>query len=322
VLAGIGAGIAAGVLARPARAAEQAVVTLSSTSYANAAIFMAEKLGLFAKHGVALKLVVVDSGSLAVSALLSGSAQYTASGVSDALAAAAHGQSLKLVANVYHGLSGSVIIGKAAAQRLGLSEKSPLDARRKALVGLSVAIPSATSSYVPPTVGAAMLAGGKPDLVYMAQPTMVAALQAGAVQAIMCGSPFWEPAVTGGFGSILLDGPAGEFPADDAPVSTTALITTGDHVRSDPAQVKAVQAALADLADLIRSDPQRAEAGLAQAYPKLDSATLTLGFKRNSANWAHPGFDAADVQHELAIMMKNRPMPGLNAVKPQDLLIG
>ena len=315
-----GLGVAGFALARTARAAEPAVVTLSSTSYANAALFISDKLGLFAKHGSPLSLVVVDSGSLAVSALLSGSAQFTASGVSDALAAAAHGQSLKLVANVYHGLSGSIVISKAAAQRLGLTAASTLADRRKALVGLSIAIPSATSSYVPPTVGAAMSAGGKPDLIYMAQPTMVAALQSGAVQAIMCGSPFWEPAVTGGFGSILLDGPGGEFPAEDAPVSTTALVTTGEHARSNPGQIKAIQAALGELAGLIGSDPQRVQAALGEAYPKLDGATVALGFKRNSANWAHPSFDPADLQHELAIMLKNRPIPGLRDLQVQALL--
>lgn len=315
------AGVGSMAVARLARAAEPAVVTLSSTSYANAALFVTDKLGLFAKHGVQLKLVVVDSGSLAISALLSGSAQFTASGVSDALTATAHGQSLKLVANIYHGLSGSVVISKAAAQRLGVTGASPLPDRRKALVGLPVAIPGATSSYVPPTVGAAMMAGGKPSLIYMAQPTMVAALQAGAVEGIMCGSPFWEPAVTGGFGMILLDGPSGEFPTEDAPASTTALITTGERVTSDAARVKAIQAALNELAGLIATNPARVQAGLAGAYPKLDPTTVALGFKRNSANWAQPDFTLADVEHELAIMVKNRPMPGLNAIKPQTLLI-
>lgn len=320
VLAGLGAaGLA--VRARPARAAEPVTVTLSSTSYANAALFIADKLGLFEKHGVPMKLVVVDSGSLAVGALLSGSAQLTASGVSDVLAATARGRSLKLVANIYRGLSGSVVIAKAAAQRIGLAENAPLAARRKALVGLTVAIPSATSSYVPPTVGAAMTAGGKPELIYMAQPTMVAALQSGAVQAIMCGSPFWEAAVTEGIGMVLLDGPAGEFPPEDAPSSTTALVTTGEYATSAAGQVKAIRAALGELASLIGSDPHRVQDALAAAYPKLDAGTVALGFKRNSANWARPVFAPEDVKHELAIMTKNRPMPGLNKVEPGALLI-
>lgn len=322
VLAGIGVAGLAALAPRPVRAAEPATVTLSSTSYANAGLFIADKLGLFEKHGAPLKLVVVDSGSLAVGALLSGSAQFTASGVSDVLAATARGRALKLVANIYRGLSGSVVIARAAAQKKGLGENAPLPERRKALVGLSVAIPSATSSYVPPTVGAAMTAGGKPELVYMAQPTMVAALQSGAVQAIMCGSPFWEPAVTGGFGTLLLDGPGGDFPAEDAPSSTTALVTTGEQAASGAEQVKAIRAALDELAGLVASDPPRVQRALAQAYPKLDADTVALGFRRNSANWARPVFKPEDVQHELAIMAKNRPMPGLGKVEPGALLIG
>ncbi len=92
----------------------------------------------------------------------------------------------------------------------------------------------------------------------MAQPAMVAALQAGAVRGIMYGSPFWEPAVTGGFGLILLDGPSGEFPAENAPASTTALITTGERGTSDGAQVKAIQVALGEPAGLIGTDPAQA----------------------------------------------------------------
>ena len=209
-------------------------ITLSSTSFGAAALFLADKLGLFRQHGLAAKLVVMDSGSLAVAAALSGSAQFTVSGVSDALAAASHGRGMKLVANVYHGLSGSVVIGKAVADKLGIRSDSPLDARRKALDGLSVAIPSPTSSYVPPVVGAAAAANGKANLIYMAQPTMVAALQAGAVQALMAGSPFWEPAVTSGVGLLLLDGPSGDFPPDAAPISTLALETTADYASAHP----------------------------------------------------------------------------------------
>lgn len=321
MLAGLG-GVGLAALARPARGGDAAVVTLSSTSFANASLFLADKLGLFAAHGTPLKLVVVDSGSLAVSAVLSGSAQYTASGVSDALIATARGQQLKLVANAYHGLSGSVVIAKARAAALGLAAGSSVAARRKALGDLSVAIPSATSSYVPPVVGAAAEGGGKPRLIYMAQPTMVTALQAGAVQGIMCGSPFWEPAVTGGFGQILLNGPAGEFPADSAPVSTTALITTAAYAAANPAQVGGIQAALAELGAMIGSDPARVQAALEALYPKLDPDTVALSFRQNSASWTHPSFDVQDVQHELAIMLKNRPVPGLRDVRPQGLLLG
>ncbi len=316
------AGLAACAGLRFARAADADVtVTLSSTSFANAALFLARELGLFEKHGVKANLVVVDSGSLAVSALLSGAAQFTASGVSDVLVASARGQHFTLVANLYHGLSGSVVISKAAAEPLGITADSPLAARRKAVVGLRVAIPSATSSYVPPVNGAAAEAGGKPNLIYMAQPAMVAALQAGAVQAIMCGSPFWEPAVTGGFGFILLDGPGGEFPADAAPVSTTALITTQAWAADNKQVVQGMKAALDALAITIAGDPASVRNALARAYPKLNAETLDLSFRKNAANWSHPAFSEADVRHEMDILAHSRPTPGLDAVNPSSLLL-
>ncbi len=321
--AAAGVALTAPALAGRSFAAELQPVTiaLSSKSFAAAAVFLAEELGLFEKNGIRPKLVVMESGSVAVTASLSGSAQFSVAGVSDAIAASVRGQRMKLIANVYHGLSGSLTLAKKTAAQLGVSADSPLEARWKALKGLSIAIPSPTSSYVPPVVGAAEAGGGKVNFVYMAQPAMSAALETGSVQGIMCASPFWVPAVMTGAGILFLDGPSGDFPPKSSPVSTLALEATADYAKSHPSIIKAAQATFDDLAALIGKDPAAVRAALARVYPKLDAKTLDLSFTRNGKSWAHPTFTAEDVRHEIDSMEQTRHLPGLGDLDPKSMLV-
>ena len=80
-------------LASRVRAEElrQLKVAVSSTSFAMGSVRIAMEAGLFAKRGVQLNIVVMDSGSATMAALLSHSADLVIAGTGELLAARTHG---------------------------------------------------------------------------------------------------------------------------------------------------------------------------------------------------------------------------------------
>jgi hypothetical protein len=107
-------------LAAPARAAEPVAfpIGLGSASFATAAARIAGELGLFLKHGLAARFIVMDSASAATTALIASSVSGAVSGPGELVVAQARGQKVVLVANTYAGLSGSLVLSKAVAERL------------------------------------------------------------------------------------------------------------------------------------------------------------------------------------------------------------
>ena len=72
-------------------------------------------------------------------------------------------------ANPNRGLSGSLVLGKAVAERLDLPPGAQVAARLRALDGLAIAAPSATSAYLTPVKDAAEALGAKIRFVYMSR---------------------------------------------------------------------------------------------------------------------------------------------------------
>jgi NitT/TauT family transport system substrate-binding protein len=102
------------------------VTAFASFSEKEAAIFVAEDQGLFRKHGLDVKHVYVSSGSLAISALVSGDAQfYTGSPTGATLGAVAGGLDAVFIAGLINKLNGAFVVDP--------SIKTPADLKNKTL---------------------------------------------------------------------------------------------------------------------------------------------------------------------------------------------
>lgn len=321
----IGAFAVAVSMAMPGVAAAQdtptpITIALSSNALPYGGLFIAEKAGLFAKHGLQPKLIVMDSGNAAMTALIAGSAQFSASGPGEVLAARSRGQNVVIVANFYRGLSASVILAKAAADKLTVSANASIKDRFRALDGLTIAAPSATSAYLHPIKAGAEAAGAKVKFIYMAQPAMVAALQAGAIQGMIAASPYAAVPVAKGTGVAWISGPKGELPPEVQPSSSACLQTSEQYASANPAIIARMRAVLTDLAQYIKDKPNEAKRNLAQAYTQLDNAAIDQAFAQDAGNWAHPDFTDADIQQEIKILESTGLVSGVGAIKPSAVL--
>ena len=304
-----------------ARAAAPVPVTIavSSNSLAYGGINIALRGLVFERQGLLPRIVTMDSGSAAMAAVLSGSAEFTSAGPGEVLAARLRNQKIVIVANIYRGLSGSLVLARSVAERLGTLPT--VEARLKALDGLSIATPSATSAYTHPYKGGAEAQGARPRFVYMAQPAMGAALQAGAIQGLIAGAPFSTGAVASGAGVLWISGPKGELPAQYLPTSSACIETSEAFAEAHPDVVGRMQASFAALTDFLRDQPAEGLRLLGLAYPQLDAATLQAVFQDEAPNWSRPVMTEADIRQEIAIQIGSGTLKGVDAVPPSSLLV-
>jgi ABC-type nitrate/sulfonate/bicarbonate transport system substrate-binding protein len=307
--------------AAPAGTATPVSIAVSSNSLAYGGVHIALRAGLFEKQGLALKIVTMDSGNAAMAAVLSGSAEFVSAGPSEVMAAKLRGQNIVIVANIYRGLSGSLVLAKSAAEKLAANAASSIEARLKALDGLVIATPSATSSYTLPYKSAAAALGVNLRFTYMAQPAMLAALEAGAIQGMIAGAPFSVSAVNNGRGVLWISGPRGELPASVMPRSSACIETSEAYASAHPDVVARIQAAFNALSNFVHDQPEEAQRHLAAAYPSVAPAILQAVFRDEAQNWARPVMSVDDVKQEIAIQASSGSLKGVESVSPESLLV-
>jgi ABC-type nitrate/sulfonate/bicarbonate transport system substrate-binding protein len=299
----------------------EVTVAVSSTSFVLGGVRIAENAGIFAKHGVRPKIIVMESGNAAMSALISKSADFAIAGPPEALAARARKQDIVIAANLYRGLAGSVVVLKTKAAQLKIKTDAPIADRLRALAGLRVAFPSATSSLLGPIRSAADTLGAKIQYTYMAQPAMVAALETGAIDAMMASYPFAGVPVLKGSGVIWIDGPAGELPEAALPTSSSSLLTTGAYAKTGGDVVRRLQQAIVESGEFIKAKPDEAKRALAAGYKDLDDKAVDIAFAQQWRNWTQPRFSAADISHEIELLEKSGQVPGLKDIDPATMLL-
>ena len=310
-------------LAAPARAVEPVAfpIGLGSASFATVAARIAGELGLFLKHGLAARFIVMDSASAATTALIAGSVAGAVSGPGEVVVAQARGQKVVLVANTYAGLSGSLVLSKAVAERLGVGTTAPVSARLKALDGLTLAVPSATGAYTVAFRSAARDAGVTPRFVYMAQPAMVAALESGAIDGYVGGAPFWALPVVRGSGVLWISGPKAELAAGNMPVSSSNLQIMRDYALAHPDVVRALAAVFDDLGQALVAQPAAVKAIVARLYPDLDGPTLDLLFAAEAPAWRTLPPTEADMVREIGfVTLSGVALPQIDGIVPAALL--
>jgi ABC-type nitrate/sulfonate/bicarbonate transport system substrate-binding protein len=304
-----------------AQAFRDVTVAVSSTSFALGGVRIGQNAGLFEKQGLKLNIVVMDSGSATMSALMSRSAPFVVAGIGEMLAARARGLDIVLVANLYHNYAGWVVLSKAAAARLPVKPDAPQRDRLKALEGLVIAVPSATSALLAPIRSAAIDAGATVRFTYMAQPAMVAALETGAIDGLVAAFPFAAKPVLKGTGVLWVDGVRGDLPPASLPASSSAMLSTAEYVAADPDMVARMQRVLADIGTFIRQHPDAALVALRKGYPDLGADEVALAFEKQADNWTVPFLSPDDLRQELRLLRMSVDLPGLATLDPTKAIV-
>jgi ABC-type nitrate/sulfonate/bicarbonate transport system substrate-binding protein len=314
VIIAVGLSMITSAVAAPLR---DVSIALGSVGFGTAPVPLAQQLGLFETHGIRARLIVMDSGSAASIALISRSVDVALAGAGEFVAALGRGQNIVMIASVYKGSAGTLVLSKQAVEKLGVSPAAPAAARLKALDGILIASPSAVSGYTASIKGAAASIGANIRIVYMAPTAMASALDAGAVQGIIAGAPSWAPPVVKGTGVTWLSGPRQDFPTQNVPVNQGSLQVQADFARSNPDLMRNLAAVMSDFAKAVEERPMEVRAALAKVYPNLDKATLDLLFDSEASAWKTSPVTPADVQHDISfVKLSGIDLPKIDSIDP------
>jgi ABC-type nitrate/sulfonate/bicarbonate transport system substrate-binding protein len=307
--------------AASAQGLQEVTIGLSSLSFGTAGARMAKNMGLFEKHGLDAKFVLLETANAATTALISGSLKVSLSGSGELVAAQARGIKVVAIANTFAGLSASIVLAKSVADRLGVKRDAPVAERLKALDGLLIGSTTATSTATVSYRNAARAVGVNLRFSYMAQPAMPAALESGAIQAYSAAAPFWALPVVKGVGVLWIAGPKGELPAEHNPASAGNMQTMRAYAEANPDLVRRLAAVFADLVKAIEERPAAVRAELAKLYPDLDAATLDLLFASEAIGWKAMPLTPADMVKEIEYVKSGgAQLPLIDQIDPKAML--
>ena len=292
-----------------------------SVSVASANLRVASQMGLFDKYNLRPEFVRLENGSVATTAVISGSVEFTISGLSDLLAAQASGQDIVTIGNLYAGFANSLVLSNATVESLGVAPDAPVEERIASLDGLLIAGASATFVGTLATKAAALDSGVEIRWTYMAQDNMPSALESGAIQGYIGATPASVIPVMRGLAVTWLSGPRGEFP--HSPLTSSVLQVRRDFADANPDLVTAMQSVMADFAAEVANNPEGVKEAMVALYPTLDPAIIDIFLAEEAGTaWKGVPLTAEEMAHEIQFMRDSGVMPAeqLDALDPARIV--
>jgi NitT/TauT family transport system substrate-binding protein len=228
-----------------------------------ASMYVAEKQGMFEKEGLDVKIVELQSGVDGVSALVSGTAQFADMGLDDIATLAEEGEdSVVMTHNILGRVTFTLVMNPDIAKERGVTRESPIEERYAALKGLKLGVTSpgaATDKYLryylreaglDPERDAEIIAIGDGA-------SLLAALETGQIDAYHLSPPTPYVAEAEGFGTVLIDGPAGDVPLFSDYVYTGWAVNR-QWAEENPEAAKGFSRALTEAMKTVADDPAAA----------------------------------------------------------------
>jgi NitT/TauT family transport system substrate-binding protein len=277
---GIGLVLTVGaLLPAPAMAqGEETSLAYPNVAFTFATAYVAEDAGLFAKHGLKLKpLVVAGPGS--TNAVISGSADFALASTGVQTRAAARGQRLLSIVNPTDRPIVQIILRKDLAPNV--DRKAPLADRIKLLRGRTIAVDAIGSIIHGYPLMLAKRAGFDPNEIRispMAPPTALAALQARQIDGFAMSMPWPIGPVLEGNATLIASGPDGD-PPDMTPFGNATIITKPETCERRKSICQKMGRALVEAVAYLHDRPAETLALLKKRFSTLDDKVLAAGFE-------------------------------------------
>lgn len=284
-------------------------ITVSSLPSAFlASLYIAEQDGLFEEEGLDVNIVELQSGADGVAAVVSGSAQYADLGFDDLATLAAEGEdSIVMVHNLVRRVTFTLVMNPDVAREKGVTRDSPIEERYASLEGLRLGVTSpgaASDKYMryylreaglDPERDAEIIAIGDGA-------SLLAALETNQIDAYQLSPPTPYVAEAEGFGTIIIDGAAGDVPRF-ADFAYTGMAVNRAWAEENSDSAKAFSRALNTAMTQIQDDPHAAAAKIVERMSAGDLPVVQQTLDALLPALSVDGcFDAEAIRDTLTVM--------------------
>jgi len=272
-----------GLAPTPGRTEEkpiEIVIALPAATLTFSAAFIAEDAGYYKKEGLHVThRNIVGVGS--VNAVLAGSADFTIGTGPVFLRAAAQGQRMLAIANLVERPMVELVLRKDVAAAAGITEKSSLAERARAMKGHTIGI-QGVGSIVHAWQRLVAHRGGldlEKDvrIAPMDPPAMLPALENKAIDGYATSMPFTTQAIIKGQAIMLAS--AGSDAPDLTPFAYGLVYARPETCRDQREKCVRVARALSAAARFVHDQPAEALAILKKRFDKLDPQVLAAAFE-------------------------------------------
>jgi NitT/TauT family transport system substrate-binding protein len=280
---GVSAALLLPATPRRARAGDLMQVTLvqSSLSFNFVPLLAAQTAGYFKQEGITLNVVLAGGGPKAMTGLIGGGGQFSASVLFDGIMAHRRGLDDVRAMATLSLFQGPLVVRKDIAQQRHLSLEEPLKQRLEGMKGLRLGVttPGATSDLFMRYLFRSN--GMNPDRDLQIVPLggvseQIAAIQAGRVDGASCLPPVDVMLDRQGLTVNVLDRMK-DIP-ELAGVSYGMLYGLASHNKAHPELANAVARAITRATMLIKHDPDAARAATRPFLKQMDEATYNAAW--------------------------------------------
>jgi sulfonate transport system substrate-binding protein len=267
-----------------AAAAEKVTIAIPGISAAFAPLYHAQSAGYFAEEGLEVEVVVViGAGSL--HAVLSRDAHFAVAPGLYQLLAYEKGQPLLAVMSILTRNVINIVMHKEVARQKGITEKSPLADKIRALKGLKISGGTPGGFFDQILFDYFRKAGLDPqkDVQMTAVGDLqglIVSLEHRHIDVFAAGTPIPESAVARGFGVMVVDNAAGEDP-DFAEFMMDVVMVAPDTVKRRPDLVrKVVRALLRSNAWLLDHPSEEAVTVMKPVLNRVEPSLILAGLRK------------------------------------------
>ena len=282
--AGLAFALALGVCSTPLQAQqpalEDATMAVPAVGFPFTAGYIADGLGLWEKHGLRVKTVLI-AGIGSTDAVISSSAEFAQISGLSLTRAASKGQRLLAIANTLERPITEISIRKEIADAGKFDAAAPLEKRAQILKGHSFAI-GGVNTVVHAYLRIVAIRGGlDPESVRvapMAGDNMLAAMQTKAIDGLSTVLPWTRKGVVEGAAVLVASGAEGD-PANLTPLAFNVVAAKPETCEKRKSLCVKMGRALAEALAYVRGNPAGTLAILKKTFARFDDAVLATAIE-------------------------------------------
>lgn len=248
-----------------------------------APVYIAEAAGYMAEEGIDLELTEVDSGALAIAALVSGGVQMADADPFMSVQLAKQGKSVPFFYNLTKRVTLDMVVSNDVIKAKNLSRSMPIAQRFAALKGLKLGITkpgAATDVYMRYYL---KRAGIDPErdvqiLTVGGGSALLAAMKTKQVDAFHLSAPTPYLAEREGFGKVIIKSSAGDVPELDN-FLYTGIVVSKEYADKNSDAIKRWVKATNRAQVLMRKDEAAALKYLKKYFPRMADDVMSLAMK-------------------------------------------